>query len=429
MWSDLIEALRSQLSNQVVAGALALGLVGVVAAALRNLPGSLWSQLQRLFVVTVQLDSRNDVFEAFMTWLDDQRMARRSRWYMVTQSKPPVEEEADAPEVPQLQTSPAPGWHFFWMGGRLMWLHREISMNLQVIETVRLSALFASRARVDALLQDVMAHASRRRAHRLLLYTVDRWGEQWQLADAKPRRSMDSVVLDADAARRLQEDIHSFFDRRDGYAQLGIPWRRGYLLYGPPGTGKTSVAYALAGELQLKLCTLSLTNPKLNDHSMADLLQRTPPRSLILIEDVDAFFSARQKQDTHIEVSFSGMLNALDGVAAQEGRIVVLTTNHRERLDPALIRPGRIDVEVLLDNASAEQLRRLFLRFFAGATVEADAAVAGYVERSLSPARIQQALLVAADARDAVRQLEEVKASAVATQRQRSAGAPGALEA
>jgi mitochondrial chaperone BCS1 len=415
MWQSFVETLQAQLSNQVVAGAIALGLVGVVAAALRQLPGAAWSQLQRLFIVTVTLDSRNEVFEAFMTWLDDQRMAKRSRWFMVVQGKPQVAEEAETGEQPPLQSSPAPGFHFFWHRGRLMWLHREIAMNLQVIETVRLSALFAGRSAMDALLKDVQAHAGQRRAHRLSLYTVDRWGENWHLADAKPRRSLDSVVLDADAAKQLHDDIHEFFARRQWYAQLGIPWRRGYLLYGPPGTGKTSVAYALAGELQLKLCVLSLTNPKLNDHSMADLLQRTPPRSLILIEDIDAFFNAREKQDGRIEISFSGLLNAIDGVAAQEGRIIVLTTNHRDKLDPALIRPGRIDVAVELGNATADQVRRLFLRFFPDSGAQADEAAQSVPSKSLSPAQIQQALLDAHDAADAVKRLAQMVAPSVLT--------------
>jgi chaperone BCS1 len=224
---------------------------------------------------------------------------------------------------------------------------------------------------------------------------VDRFGDEWRQAESKPRRRLESVVLEPGAARQLHDDIHEFFTRRDWYAQMGIPWRRGYLLYGPPGTGKTSVAYALAGELGLKLCALSLTNPKLNDNVMAALLQRTPPRSLILIEDIDAFFTARDKADAKVEVSFSGLLNAIDGVGAQEGRIVVLTTNHRERLDAALIRPGRIDVQVELGLATAEQLQGLLLRFHPQAQAEAAALAASYPPRSLSPAQIQQALIEA----------------------------------
>jgi mitochondrial chaperone BCS1 len=424
MWTDIVEALRAQLANQMVAGAIALGLVGVVAAALRNLPATLWSQAKRAVVVTATLDSRNDLFTAFMEWLHDQRFSQRSRMFTAVQAPPAVAEDAgvDAAlgDTPRLQYSPAPGLHLFWFKGRLMWMHREIAVNLQVVETVHLGAVFGTRRLMQDLLESAARHASQRRAHRLTLYTVDRWGDDWRMADSKPRRSLDSVVLDAGVVKHLHDDIHGFFARRDWYAQMGIPWRRGYLLYGPPGTGKTSVAFALAGELGLKLCALSLTNPKLTDNVMADLLQRTPPRSLILLEDIDAFFHAREKQDARVQISFSGLLNALDGVAAQEGRIVVLTTNHRDKLDAALIRPGRIDVEVELGNASAEQVRGLLQRFLPGGSgqntgqsaARIDRLVALYTPGSMSPAQLQQVLIKATTADAAEAQLRGAFAAA-----------------
>jgi mitochondrial chaperone BCS1 len=400
MWHDFITTLQGQLNNQVVAGAIALGLVGVVAASLRKVPGTLWAQLQRLLVVQVTLDSRNDLFGAFVAWLNDQRFGQASRYFTVVQAPPAVAEDtAGAGDMPQLNYSPAPGFHLFWYDGRLMWMQREIALNLQVVETIHLGALFSSRHRMEQLLEGVARHASAQRAHLLTLYTVDRFGDEWRMAESKPRRSLDSVVLEAGVAKALHDDIHEFFSRRAWYAQMGIPWRRGYLLYGPPGTGKTSAAYALAGELGLKLCALSLTNPKLNDNVMAELLQRTPTRSLILIEDIDAFFNARDKKEAKVEISFSGLLNALDGVGAQEGRIVVLTTNHRERLDAALIRPGRIDLEIELGNATAEQLQGLLLRFYPQAAAQAAQLAADYPTRALSPAQIQQSL-IAADSLD-----------------------------
>jgi mitochondrial chaperone BCS1 len=411
MWNDIIEALRAQLSNQMVGGAIALGLVGVVAASLRKVPGSMWSQLKRAVVVTATIDSRNDLFTAFLEWLHDQRFSQRSRMFTAVQSPPAVaEEEAADADVPRLQYSPAPGLHLFWFKGRLMWMQREIAVNLQVVETVHLGAVFGTRRLMQELLESAARHASERRAHRLTLYTVDRWGDDWRMADSKPRRSLDSVVLDEGVVKRLHDDIHGFFARRDWYAQMGIPWRRGYLLYGPPGTGKTSVAFALAGELHLKLCALSLTNPKLTDNVMADLLQRTPPRSLILLEDIDAFFNAREKQDARVQISFSGLLNALDGVGAQEGRIIVLTTNHHERLDAALIRPGRIDVTVELGNASPTQLRGLLERFLPttpDAAARIERLLALYKPGSMSPAQLQQVLIQAPDAAAAEAQLRD----------------------
>jgi mitochondrial chaperone BCS1 len=410
MWEAFVDALRAQLANQVVAGAVVLALVGVVVTAFRRLPGQIWSQLQRVFYVTAVVDSRNDLFPALILWLNDHRVGRFGRLFAVVQSPSPA---VDLEDEVGLNYSPAAGLHFFVHDGHLMWLQREIAMNLQVIETIRVSALFARRSSLEKLFETVLAHANQRRANRLVIYTVDRWGDAWNAGESKPRRSLDSVVLAPGVATQLREDIGEFFSRRGWYAQLGIPWRRGYLLHGPPGTGKTSVAYALASELTLKLCTLSLMNPKLSDHTLAELLQRTPPRSLILLEDIDAFFSARQKQDQRIAISFSGLLNALDGVGAQEGRIVMLTTNHREALDPALIRPGRVDVEFLIGLASAVQLRTLFLRFFPQAQAQADAAVAAYRPQSLSPAQIQQALLASDAPQEAVAALAALGAVAL----------------
>jgi chaperone BCS1 len=87
----------------------------------------------------------------------------------------------------------------------------------------------------------------------------------------------------------------------------------------------------------------------------------------VLIEDIDAAFNKRvqtSEDGYQSSVTFSGFLNALDGVASGEERIIFMTTNHIAKLDPALIRPGRVDHVELVDNASPEQARRLFTRFY-----------------------------------------------------------------
>lgn len=403
MIESFVNAVRDQLQNQIVSGGLVLAIVGVMLATLRNLPARLWGYAKRALIVTAVIDSRNDLFNAYIAWLNELPYGRGSRLFTVIQDNREGGDDDQTDDLPRLLYSPAPGFHLFWYGGRPMWIQRDIAMNLQVIETVKVSALFASRRLLEDMLEDVIRRAYARLADHTMLYTIDRWGESWNLVGARPRRQIASVVLEGGTSETLLADVKEFFARRQWYADLGIPWRRGYLLHGPPGTGKTSFAYALAGELHLKICALSLTNPKLNDQTIADLLQKTPPRSLILIEDIDAFFVARDKQDTRIEVSFSGLLNALDGVAAQEGRVVFLTTNHFDRLDKALIRPGRVDVAVELGNASAGMLRTMFLRFYPDSATSIDRVLASYTDKSLSPARIQQALLESDDAGHALR--------------------------
>lgn len=201
--------------------------------------------------------------------------------------------------------------------------------------------------------------------------------------------------------RRLQDDCHDFFSRREWYGRMGVPWRRGYLRCGSPGAGKTRVACALAGEVHLELCAMSLSNAKRTDAMLSNQLQSTPLRSLILIEDIDGFFNAREKQDTRTTISFSALLNAPGGVGAQEGCIVVLTTNHRERLAPALIRPGRFGVEIELGSADAQQLQGMLPRFFPEAQAHAARLVADYVDGALSPAQIRKILIAAGTTEEA----------------------------
>ena len=112
---------------------------------------------------------------------------------------------------------------------------------------------------------------------------------------------------------------------------------------------------------------LNLSERGLADDKLIHLLSNTPERAFILIEDIDAAFNKRAQTSEdgyQSSVTFSGFLNALDGVASGEERIIFMTTNHPERLDPALIRPGRVDLAMLINDASPQQARRLFERFY-----------------------------------------------------------------
>lgn len=136
------------------------------------------------------------------------------------------------------------------------------------------------------------------------------------------------------------------------------------LLYGSPGTGKTSFIHALAGELALNIYVINLSSKNLTDDSLADLISLAPAQCLLLIEDIDAAFVQRESKDGSSQVTFSGLLNSVDGVSAQEGRLLCLTTNHLERLDEALIRPGRVDVRAHFGKATQSQVKELFIRFY-----------------------------------------------------------------
>ena len=128
---------------------------------------------------------------------------------------------------------------------------------------------------------------------------------------------------------------------------------------------------ALAGELDYGICILSLSEEGMSDDRLAQALSVVPRRCLVLLEDIDAAFESRvtaaggaAASRAGSRLTFSGLLNTLDGVASSEERLVFMTTNYLERLDPALLRPGRVDLARELGAASFSQARRLFVGFY-----------------------------------------------------------------
>lgn len=189
--------------------------------------------------------------------------------------------------------------------------------------------------------------------------------------EPRRRRQFDSVILDKDIGESILADVSEFLNSREWYTQRGVPYRRGYLLHGPPGCGKTSYIMALAGKLEYDICQMNLSNSALSDDRLGYLLNVAPRNSIILLEDIDAAFANRDDYDESkpayqgfSRVTLSGILNVLDGVASSEDRLLFMTTNHPERLDSALTRPGRVDMKVYIGYASDEQIIKAFERFY-----------------------------------------------------------------
>ena len=156
--------------------------------------------------------------------------------------------------------------------------------------------------------------------------------------------------------------------------------------YGVPGSGKTSLIHSLAGELGLDVYMISLSRAGLDDSTLQELISFLPEKCIALMEDIDAAFRHdinRELPSTdHAHaaspgvttgnqsrgVTLSGLLNAIDGVAAHEGRLLFATTNHFESLDPALRRPGRMDRHIEFKLASRNQVEEMFQRFYTPTT-------------------------------------------------------------
>ncbi|XP_078083902.1 mitochondrial chaperone BCS1 isoform X2 [Mustelus asterias] len=237
-------------------------------------------------------------------------------------------------------------------------------------ETVTLTSLGSNRQIFFDILTEAKSLALKQQEGKTVMYTA--MGAEWRpFGFPRRRRPLSSVMLEKGISEKIVQDVKDFIGNPKWYTDRGIPYRRGYLLYGPPGCGKSSFITALAGELQYSICLMSLSDRSLTDDRLNHLLSMAPQQSIVLLEDVDAAFVNRDlaKENPTVyqgmgRLTFSGLLNALDGVASAEARLVFMTTNYLDRLDPALIRPGRVDHKQFVGYCSHWQLSQMFQRFY-----------------------------------------------------------------
>ena len=202
-------------------------------------------------------------------------------------------------------------------------------------------------------------------------------------------KTFDKLAMDPAKKKEIMDDLDMFRNGKEYHNRVGKAWKRGYLLYGPPGTGKSTMVAAMANYLDYDVYDLELTSVKTNTE-LRKLLIEIKSKSIIVFEDIDCSLDltgARNKKkapaaeddkkdgaaaaaakaagdknkDTSSKVTLSGLLNFIDGLWSACGgeRIIVFTTNHVQKLDPALIRRGRMDKHIEMSYCGFEAFKFL----------------------------------------------------------------------
>lgn len=367
--SQLIEQLSS---NQLFTAGFGLFGVGAGAALLRKGFHAGLILFRRHYMITLEVPCRDKSYQWLLQWIT-QKGAKNTQHLSVETS---FVQRDTGHVTTEYAFIPSVGTHIMYYNGSWIKIDRvrqQQTIDLQMgipFETVELTAFGRNKALYYNILQEARELALKYTEGKTLLYTA--MGSEWrQFGQPRKRRPISSVVLDKGVSNSILADCQEFIGSSKWYSDRGIPYRRGYLLYGPPGCGKSSFITALAGEIEFSICLLNLSERGLTDDRLNHLLNVAPEQSIILLEDIDAAFVSREdtpSQKAAYEglnrVTFSGLLNCLDGVASTEARIVFMTTNYLERLDPALIRPGRVDFKQYVGYCSRHQLEEMFKRFY-----------------------------------------------------------------
>ncbi|KAG8050053.1 hypothetical protein GUJ93_ZPchr0009g2094 [Zizania palustris] len=357
--------------------------------------------------------------------------------------------DAAVPAPPSVSLSPNHSVADAFNGHRAVWTHHADTLQ-DSLEERRSFSLRLPKRHAAAMLPAYLAHLAAAadhlerssRARRLHTNAASpRGAATWSSVPFCHPSTFDTLALDPDLKARLLADLTAFADGREFYRRTGRPWKRGYLLHGPPGSGKSSLIAAMANHLRYDVFDLELTRVTTNADLRALLIQTTN-RSLIVIEDIDcslhltgdrgAGLASRQRNkrrrliatasddssdsdndggdmggaDNHrAKVTLSGLLNFTDGLwsCCGEERIIVFTTNHVDGIDPALLRPGRMDVHVRLGACGAHAMRELVDRYVGVHDHEMLDAASGCIRdgAEMTPAEVGEVLLRNRDDPDA----------------------------
>ncbi|KAK8490382.1 hypothetical protein V6N13_076398 [Hibiscus sabdariffa] len=292
---------------------------------------------------------------------------------------------------------------------------------------------------LDSYLDYIMEKANeiRRMNQDRLLYTnsrggsLDSRGHPWESVQFKHPSTFDTLAMDPAKKQEIMDDLKDFANGQSFYQKTGRAWKRGYLLYGPPGTGKSSMIAAMANYLSYDIYDLELTEVH-NNSELRKLLMKTSSKSIIVIEDIDCSINLTNRKKNNNNpgtrnyyepemrcgsgsgsgsgpgpgeeggnsITLSGLLNFTDGLWSCCGseRIFVFTTNHIEKLDPALLRCGRMDMHIFMSYCSYAALLILLKNYLGYDQSDLDADVlkelAQVVDKAeMTPADISEVLI------------------------------------
>jgi len=368
--------MKDLIHDPALAGVIGLMVTGAGLYALRQIPVYLWRTFVWSATVRLTITGDDEAFDHVSEWLAGHAYARRARTLKLSTGRSGNDRWSLAPGF---------GTHVFWDNGLVILARRfdeKVGSGYQIRPKEHMTVTMIGRRqdRLRAMIEQANAKRISQDAVGVRVWTSG-W---WARLHSKGKRSLDTVFLPAEQKRAIVDGVQWFIDHPEWYAPKGIPYRYGLLLYGPPGTGKTTLALALSSYFNRPIFILNLATVQ-NDNELLQAFMTVAKGGIILIEDADA---AQKNRAAAVEaptvggqalvggaypplppspapgITLSGLLNAIDGIAASEDRILIMTTNYVDRIDEALIRKGRIDARYEIGHLTAEQVGEMARAFF-----------------------------------------------------------------
>lgn len=361
--------------NQVLLTGLGLGGAGILTFWLKDVPAKIFGILKRELTTSVTITSQNVIFYKTLKWIQIKFKDKNFRYLKISNGRWGSEDNTTF--------SIGYGFHFIWFKNTLFFLRLEKDEANQTEydkESIILTKFGRSKKVFEQFLEEV--EKQNQSGDTLKFY---KFNDCWEWLKDINKRDLSTIFIEKEKKEQIIQRIESFQKAEGWYHDKGIPYQLGILLYGPPGTGKTSLIRAIASYLNYPIYYIPTTKMI----KLEEAFERLKEKSIVVIEDIDCqtFTHSREDEEDDDEkplktkqnennkrlkglksdlglVGLSEILNTLDGFAGVDGRILIATTNHIEKLDQALIRPGRFDMKIEIGYVNKEILQDFFKNFF-----------------------------------------------------------------
>ena len=345
---NILETFANALaSNQLLAGGVGTLAFGALMYVMRAVPETALGVLEKTVWTKVVVESLSNEFDDVDAYIEGKRLDFFSRSLEIKDGT--------------LKTGFGGGWGFY---DKVLFRYAKSRSQNQLtpFETISVSFLTRDRGVVERFLRDCKPEEHRNSIH-ISMYSAS--GSEGGLRRRK--RGLDTVFVDRSIKDRLVSRLDWFLGAEEWHATRGIPWKLGVVLHGPPGTGKTSLIHALASDFGFDIRYIKSL------HGLGAAFKSGTKNDLFVIEDIDTIASgldrgAKEKgravEEGLLRSPLHEILNAMDGMQTPDGLKFVVTTNHLDRLDPAIVRPGRIDEVVEVGPLSLASAREMFRAFY-----------------------------------------------------------------
>ncbi|UTC29678.1 AAA+ ATPase [Bajunvirus bajun] len=395
-------------SNQAFSALAGAGIATALVATLLTYAKSVPQHLARLFmsqcVVTLTVYDSDRAYDYLSIWFGRHADSKRARRLGV------AEWWDHETERSKIELTPGSGLHVFRSDKRWFFVRRSIEEGKSdgFTNKRKQTLTIMTFGRSQQPLHDLIAKSRNVNEDENSIPVFLWTGNSYTLVERRPKRSLDTVYLNKALKAGVIADVERFLARKQWYAARGVPYRRGYSFEGPPGTGKTTFIFAIASHIGR---AIYIINPSAvsGDNGLQAAINEAGS-GVVVIEDIDAIKASEARDpDKHQKpkekkgageameeafggITLSGLLNAIDGIASRDGRLLFITSNHADALDPALMRPGRVDKRAFLDLAGACEAEQMFRRFHPDQDPAPFLAQIAH-ELPLSPATLQNRLL------------------------------------